>query len=126
MTARPPQGNVIVTAEFAPDVGESGTARYFAVELKFGDVDLELLSAYQKEAEKGVLQSCMLAYTEWLRRKFLCEAETEKVFLSTLREWFESYRDAFRKSMTLCHGRLPENVAWLQLGMKMYLWFLLD
>ena len=33
---RPPQGNVIVTAEFAPDIGESGTARLFCVEMKPG------------------------------------------------------------------------------------------
>ena len=126
MASRPPQGNAIITAEFAPDIGESGTARYFAVELKRGDVNLDLMSAYQEEAAKGALQSCMLAYTEWLRRKFLSNAETEKTFLSLLRKWFVSYRDSFRKSGILCHGRLPETVAWFQIGMKMFLWFLLD
>ena len=64
MASRQPQGNAIITAEFAPDIGESGTARYFAVEVKRGDVDLDLLSAYQEEAAKGALQSCMLAYTK--------------------------------------------------------------
>ena len=39
MESRPPQGNAIVTGESAPDVGESGTARTFTLEIKRGDVD---------------------------------------------------------------------------------------
>ena len=40
MESRPPLGNAIVTSEFPPDIGESGTARYFLLELKDGDVKL--------------------------------------------------------------------------------------
>ena len=126
MASRPPQGNAIITAEFAPDIGESGTARLFTTELRPGDVELELLSAYQAEAARGALRSCMLAYTEWICRKFLCDEEAETSFLSLLRRWFEDWRDDFRKGGILCHGRLPEIVAWFQIGMKMFLWFLLD
>lgn len=59
MESKPPQGNAIVTAEFAPDIGESGTARYFSLELKEGDVDLEMLSLFQPEAVKGALRNSM-------------------------------------------------------------------
>ena len=71
MESRPPQGNAIITAEFAPDIGESGTARYFALELKEKDVDLETLTVFQNEADDGTLQRCMFAYTEWIRESFL-------------------------------------------------------
>ena len=126
MASRPPQGNAVITAEFPPSVGESGTARYFASELKPDDVNLELLSAYQADAAKGVLQSCMMIYTQWIHRKFLSDAGSEKAFLSLLRNWFEFNRDAFIRSSVVCHGRLPEITAWFQIGMKMFLWLLLD
>lgn len=45
---RPPQGNAIVTAEFAPDIGESGTARLFCVEMKPGELDLPSLTMIQE------------------------------------------------------------------------------
>lgn len=68
MEARPPQGNAIVTAEFPPDIGESGTARYLALELKPQDVDLDVLSYFQNQAAEGVLARCMRSYLEWLKR----------------------------------------------------------
>jgi len=124
MESRPPQGNAIVTAEYTPDIGESGTARYFALELKESDVDLQSLSSYQQEAAKGVLQRCMYAYTEWLRETFLYSAETEQDFIRFLNSWFLSLRDEFRKSGIRCHGRVPETAAHLRMGMDFFLMFL--
>ena len=124
MESRPPQGNAILTAEFAPDIGESGTARYFALELKNGDINLENLSIFQREAEKGTLRRCMFAYTEWIRRKFLKDEESEKAFVKSLKDCFCAYRDEFMKSGIKCHGRVPENIAWLTIGMKFFLLFL--
>ena len=62
MSARQPQGNAIITAEYPPDVGESGTARCLAVELRLGDMNLNELSFFQSEAAAGTLQSCMLGF----------------------------------------------------------------
>ena len=124
MESRPPQGNAIVTAEFAPSIGESGTARYFPLELKSGDVNLDNLSIFQREAENGTLRRCTLAYTEWIRQTFLKDDETEKQFVKTLKESFEFYRDEFMKSKIRCHGRVPENVAWLLIGMSFFLLFM--
>lgn len=124
LEARPPQGNAIVTAEFPPDIGESGTARYFALELRENDVDLEVLSFFQGEAVNGSLQRCMYGFLEWLRACCLRDAETETRFVSSLRSRFERERTAFQKSGIFCHGRLPETVSWLMLGMELLLAFL--
>lgn len=126
MESRPPQGNAIITAEYSPDIGESGTARYFALELKEDDVDLQSLSVYQKEAAQGTLQRCMYAYTQWLKERFLYSEEAKQEFLQRLHSRFLFYRDAFRKSGSRCHGRVPETVAHLQMGMDYFLMFLRD
>ena len=124
MESRPPQGNAIVTAEFTPDIGESGTARYFALELKEADVDLQNLSAYQKESARGTFQRCMYAYTEWIKETFLCSEEARQEFVCFLNSRFLFCRDEFRKSGIRCHGRVPETVAYLQMGMDFFLLFL--
>ena len=124
MDARPPQGNAIITAEFPPDIGESGTARYFALELKNGDIDLEDLTALQREAEKGTLRRCMYAYIRWTKESLLFSEEIQKYFLSMLKTIFENYRNDFHESGIQCHGRVPEAVAHLQIGMEMFLLFL--
>lgn len=117
MESRPPQGNAIITAEFAPDIGESGTARYFPLELKEKDVDLETLTAFQKVAADGTLQRCMYAYTQWIKETFLYSEEAKQEFTHFLNSRFLSCRDEFRKSGIRCHGRVPEAVAHLQMGM---------
>ena len=124
MESRPPQGNAIVTAEFPPDIGESGTARYFSLELKGSDVDLQVLSSFQKEAADGSLQRCMYGYLRWLKERFLSDNDTEQEFISMLQTSFQQRRDQFQMSGIRCHGRVPETVAWLQLGMDLLLCFL--
>ena len=124
MESRPPQGNAIITAEFAPDIGESGTARYFALELKEKDVDLKNLTSYQREATKGTLQRCMYAYTQWIKETFLCSEEAKQEWVRFLNSYFLSCREEFRKSGIRCHGRVPEVVAHLQMGMDFFLLFL--
>ena len=124
MESRPPQGNAIITAEFAPDIGESGTARYFALELRESDVDLQNLTAYQKEATKGTLQRCMYAYTQWIKETFLHSEEAKQEWVRLLNFYFLSCREEFRKSGIRCHGRVPEAVAHLQMGMDFFLLFL--
>lgn len=121
MNSRPPQGNALITAEFAPDIGESGTARYFALELKNDEVDLSMLSSIQIEAAKGVLANSMRAYIEMVSE---IANQNEEEFIKTLRKSFEFYRDEFNECGIKCHGRVPEIVAWLRIGMRMFLNFL--
>lgn len=124
MENRPPQGNAIITGELRPDVGESGIARYFPLELKDGDVNLAYLSEYQEEAAQGVYRRTLYAYTEWLKRRFICDDDHEKDFIKTLRELYDSYRSEFLSHGVKCHGRLPEIVACLMIGMRFFLCFL--
>ena len=126
MESRPPQGNAIITAEFAPDIGESGTARYFPLELKDGDVDLEILTAFQKEAADGTLQRGMFGYTEWIRESFLFSEESEQAFKLHLHSRLVFYRDSFHANGIRCHGRVPETVAQLEIGMEFLLRFLCE
>lgn len=69
MTDRYPQGNAIITAEFLPDVGESGTARFITLELGRTDVNNEELSYYQQLAADGIFSACMYQYTGIVRKK---------------------------------------------------------
>lgn len=124
MESRPPQGNAIITGEFPPDIGESGTARYFMLELREGDVDLNLLSNCQEYAASGSLQRCMFGYLEWLKEQYLKDDESAKKFIASLKSEFEEKRSAFQASGILCHGRVPEMVAWMQMGMEKLLKFL--
>lgn len=124
MPARPPRGNAILTAELPPEIGESGLARCFTIELHPGDFDMGAYKFFEDASRQGLLQSCMFLFTTWLREKFLCDEEVEKKFVSYLRGVFENYRENFRSSGIRCHGRLPEIIAWLRMGLEMLLVFL--
>ena len=124
MESRPPQGNAVVTGEISPNVGESGTARYFTLELKDNDVDLNMLTAYQEDASSGIFRDCMLAYTDWLKRRFLKDDAHVDSFITLLKELFSEYRKRFADTKITCHGRLTETAALLMLGMNFFLLFL--
>ena len=124
MESRPPQGNAIITGELSPDVGESGTARYFALELKEDDVDLTYLGLNQKDASDGAYRRTMYAYTEWMKRKFLSDKELTDKFIEWLRLLYKDYRSDYLHHNLTCHGRLPETVACLMIGMRFFLQFM--
>lgn len=124
MESRPPQGNAIITGEYPPDIGESGTARYLALDLRESDVDLQVLSHFQKEAARGAFQNCTYGFIQFLKETFLCDEETVANFEKALASVFEDRRDLFLKSGIRCHGRVPEMVAHLELSMKLLLMFL--
>lgn len=124
--ARPPQGNVIVTAEFAPDIGESGTARLFCIEMKPKQIELEKLTELQEAAACGALTQILSAYIEWLKQTHLCDAET---FMRSLNEIYQRERTAWRNRLKdnriLFHDRIPDTLACLQIGFDTMISFLL-
>ncbi len=124
--ARPPQGNVIVTAEFAPDIGESGTARLFCIEMKPGQIELAKLTELQESAAKGELTQIMFAYIAWLKCTHLRDVES---FLRELNETYQRERTAWRNRLkeyrVIFHDRIPDTLACLQIGFDMMLSFLL-
>ena len=112
-----PQGNAIITAEFLPDVGESGTARYLCLDLKQGDVNNSELTKYQHLASDGMLSAVMLRYTEWIKEKHLADEER---FVKGLAAMFESRRTVIQKraekeNVTL-RDRLIDDLITLSFG----------
>ena len=123
-----PRGNLIVTAEFPPDIRESGAARLFIVETPRGGMDLEMLSYFQRKAHDGVLMQCMYGYLSWLQSSFLSSEETVSRFVSTLETRYVALRSQWisvlRKKKLTAHNRLPDTLACLSLGFQTMLWFL--
>lgn len=124
MESKPPQGNAIITGELSPDIGESGTARYFSLELKEEDVDLSSLSICQGEAADGAYRRTMFAYIEWVKRRYLCDDSHVEKLRGKLLNWYKTYRNDYYHHNLTCHGRLPETVACLMIGMRFFLQFL--
>ncbi|MBR5221248.1 MAG: DUF927 domain-containing protein, partial [Clostridia bacterium] len=123
--ARPPQGNVIVTAEFAPDIGESGTARLFCIEMKPGKLELSKLTELQKSSAQGELTHIMSAYIAWLKQTHLCNTES---FLHDLNETYQQARTEWRNRLNeyhiIFHDRIPDTLTCLQIGFNMMVSFL--
>lgn len=105
-----PRGNLIITGEDVPNIGQSGIARHLILELKKGDINKELLTELQSKCEE--LNITMRGYIEWL----LPQA---KELPNKLKEMFLTYRDKAQNNKQ--HARMPETVAWLQIGYKMFL-----
>lgn len=131
ITLRPnktPMGNAIVTAEFQPDITESGIARLFCVEMPAGAVNKKLLTDVQTAARKGALQRTMFGYLEWLKKSFLSSDEQIEKFVDALDQKFillrSEWQEKMQKEKRIAHARLAENLACLSLGFTMLLRFL--
>ena len=127
MDEKYPQGDAIITAEFPPDVGLSGTARIFAVDMIPGCVNMDMLSFLQEEAKKNVLQRCMFSYLEWIREKFLSD---DGNFRCKLKKEYDGHRESvnkrFRDMGVSPHLRVPEDAAAMTVGYSFFLQFLSD
>ena len=124
----PARGNLIVTAEFPPDINESGAARLFFVEMPKNGIDLEMLSFFQQQAYDGVLTQCMFGYLSWLKSRFLYSEKTVRQFVSALGKQYVSLRKKWisrlKNNDQAAHKRLPDTLACLSLGFQMMLFFL--
>ena len=122
MEASPPRGNAIITAESAPNIGESTTARLFFLEMKPNCLDLTLFSDIQKFASDGVFRRCLSAYTDWLSETFLVN---EKEFVETLQRTYDLYRSQCRERLGgKIHGRVADTVACFRIGFDYFIRFL--
>ncbi|WP_028988094.1 DUF927 domain-containing protein [Thermicanus aegyptius] len=104
-----PRGCCIVTGEDKPKAGTSTTARFLTVTVDRGSVNLDKLSEAQDES--GKLSHSGRGYLEWLAPK--------------IEELPQKLRDEFRTIRILSmrsdqHGRIPETVAHLYIGFKMF------
>lgn len=120
---RPPRGNVIVTAEFAPDIGESGTARLFCIEMKPGGIDLPLLTEAQDKALEGRYTACMRGYTDMVKR-FADKGGICEILKSEFQTNRSKWRDRLRENEITFHDRLPDTLACLEIGFSYMMMFL--
>ena len=129
MTVRSPQGNALLTAEFPPDVGESGSARYIMLELGRDDVNNDELSHYQQLAADGVLSSCMYQYTEWIKEKYL-SGKSEDAFVKHLAGFCKDCRKELaekgKENRITLRDRLLDDMVSLHVGFSFFCDFLLD
>lgn len=110
----PARGNLLCTGEDAPDIGQSGAARSFAIELKAGDIDVGVLSSIQEHPRH--LAEIMTGYIQWLLPKYEELPEQLKSRFLFLRS----------KAQQSGHGRTVEAVSHLQIGIEMFAEFLAD
>lgn len=109
----PPSGMCLVTGEDTPKAGNSTTARFLAIEVRKNSVNLERLTKCQENINE--YSHTMSAYLEWVASKMEDLPKQLKARFNELRN------DIFKKSK---HGRTVETIAWLQLGLKVFLAFL--
>lgn len=122
---KPPTGNAIITAEFSPEISVSGTARFFEIELKDNEIDLDILSSYQRLAEENKLSGVMMMYIDWIKKTYLND---EKEFRKKLSGMFCKFRQQYTNKLLEqkinTHSRAPENLAHLRIGLVFLLKFL--
>ena len=122
---KPPTGNAIITAEFSPEISVSGTARFFEIELKGDEIDLEILTSFQRLAEENKLSSVMMMYIEWIKKTYLTD---EQSFIRKLSGMFCKFRQQYTNKLLEqkinTHSRAPENLAHLRIGLVFLLKFL--
>lgn len=105
-----PRGNVIVTGEDFPDIGESGSARTFLIEIDRNDIPVtEALNSAQRYAAAGVYSGIMRKYIEWLIPNI-------PSLPSQLKKLFEHFREKALKEKIGVNGRTGDIIAWLQVG----------
>ncbi|WP_289137763.1 hypothetical protein [uncultured Brevibacillus sp.] len=110
----PPRGVALVTGEDIPK-GHSSTARFIPLEISPGDVDLNKLSKAQKAI--NIFAQSMTGYIKWL----IPQMDTLPEQLSNQ---FYELRDYFQQKAE--HGRLGEAAAWLQVGFRTMLSYMVD
>ena len=108
--AEPPRGLGIMSGEEVPDIGESGIARFYSVDVHPGDVPITPeLTILQNKARHGALVKAMRGYIDYLQPQISSLSER-------LAGLFEHYRAAAIQRMPEAHGRSHESVAWLMVG----------
>ena len=111
--SKPPRGLGMMSGEEAPDIGESGTARYYLIEIGKQDIPVSgALTKAQEQARQGALKGAMRGYLEWLIP--LAERLPER-----LQKAFERLRSYAGTQLPDAHGRIVEATAWLLAALEL-------
>lgn len=122
-----PRGNAIITSEDTPNVGQSGTARYIAIEVKKDDVNLDALSYIQDN--KPHLAVSMRGFIEWVISTYIegfkenC-GSAAKDFPDLLGQLFKVRRQSTFQGAF--HGRAQGQAVWLYIGLGLALDYFKD
>jgi hypothetical protein len=126
----PPQGNVIVTAEFIPGISESSQARLFCVEMDADTISRAALTVAQRIAKNGSLCRGLNSYVTWIAERFMISDERTAETADLFRRIIESTRDEWQTKLNALgmrpHGRLTEAIADLLLGFHVMVKFLVE
>ncbi|MEG1891352.1 MAG: hypothetical protein RR301_08040 [Clostridia bacterium] len=111
--AMPPRCVAIMSGEDMPNIGESGTARYYVVSVGRSDIPItDELTEAQAMAKSGILRKVMRGYIEYLQPH--ADSLGKK-----LEKRFVTFRTRAAKETQGAHGRAPEAVAHIMLGYSM-------
>ena len=113
----PPRALAIITGEDLPHIGESGTARFYTVDVKEGDVNKDMdMTLAAEQARLGFLRGAMRGYIEWL----LPQADD---LGWKLHEKFVANREKAQVRLGGRPERSSEAVAHLMIGYEMMTWY---
>lgn len=114
-----PRGLILSSGEDLPK-GQSLLARILFLELKKGDIDKGRLTKVQNQAYEGVFVFVMTIYLKWLA------PQIDKLRKELLELKIELRNKAAEELGDDVHSRLPDQIASLFIGWKMFLLFLLE
>lgn len=106
------RGNMLITGEDAPCVGQSGEARFIRLELSEKDVNLPLLTELQRDVTP--FSQVMREYIKWLIPQY-------DDLPAALYDRFLSLRVELGDEG---HGRIAESIVFLQLAFELWTLFL--
>ena len=118
--ATPPRCVAMMSGEDIPNIGESGVARLYTIDVGPNDIPItDNLEAAQEMARQGYLRKAMRGYIEWL-------ALRAKQLPEKLPEIYYKLRRQARSQGGNLHGRAPEAIAHIMLGYEMMLNYMTD
>lgn len=115
-TAKPPRSLCLMTGEDTPDVGPSGNARFYTIEVGNDDImPNDELTDIQRGARDGELRAAMRGYIEWLI------PQADKL-PKRLGDMFLEYRKRAAKMLNEsgAQGRAVEAIAQIMIGLTMF------
>ncbi|MDL2317683.1 DUF927 domain-containing protein [Eubacteriales bacterium OttesenSCG-928-A19] len=115
--ATPPRCISLISGEDMPDIGTSGLARYYIINVEASDMPKdEGLTDMQDKAQAGYLQRAMRGYIEWL-------APQMDELPQQLSQRFKELRTKAQAEVK-GHARTPEAIAHLMLGYEMMIHYM--
>jgi len=122
--AKRPQCNAVMTAEFLPNVGESGTTRFLSIELKESDINIEELTDFQTFAADGILSHFTYLATEMIKEKYLNKKNGEQKLVEYLKENFQECREFIKSNAETAkfniRPRLCDDIANLEICWELF------